>query len=49
MSSVKPVQPNLTIQLPKYTIDYLITVGPLPANSEAIGKISILFKNVFLS
>ena len=34
--------PNVTIQIKKYAIDYLITVGTLPANSEAIGKISIL-------
>ena len=34
--------PNITIQLPKYKIDYLITEGTLSANPEAIGEISIL-------
>ena len=33
---------NLVFQLPKYSIDYLITEGTLPANSEAIGKKSII-------
>ena len=30
---------SITIHLPKYTIDYLITEGILPANSEELVKL----------